>query len=476
MPTKPKNKLSEPKTAKSNTILLMTTAPPEKDTWYHGKRLPPIGLMYVASALEKAGFTVQMLDNYLMNKPAQEFEQLIANLNPLMVGITCGSATFARCVETAEIIKKTKPECTVVVGGWHASYLPETLLAHPAIDYVVMGEGERAITQLAKALVNDDLTQASAVPGVACRGNSGTILNPSVFIENMDEIPYPARHLLPLEQYDRTIEFLDAKPADVMSISRGCVFNCGFCETRKLWGNICRGFSPQRVIGEIEDLMSRFGTKGIYFINDNFTLRKEKTKELCNLMIEKKLNLEWVCDTRIDLVDDELLSLMSKAGCKVIWFGVESGSEKVLQRIGRNTKPEQVKNAFKLCKKHGIKTACSFMLGLPDETLADMELSLKFAKKLDPDYCMFNIFIAYPDSKLYNEMLQSGKYTKLDDYLLSVKTDEFDFESLKAVQWRFFKSFHMAPRQIIKRAKREGVLTFAKRRLTGGVRKANGTA
>jgi anaerobic magnesium-protoporphyrin IX monomethyl ester cyclase len=476
MPNKPKSKPSEPKTAKSNTILLMTTAPPEKDTWYHGKRLPPIGLMYVASALEKAGFTVQMLDNYLMNKPAQEVKQLIANLNPLMVGITCGSATFARCVETAEIIKKTKPGCTVVVGGWHASYLPETLLAHPAIDYVVMGEGERAITQLAKALVNDDLTQASAVPGVVCRGNSGTIINPPVFIENMDEIPYPARHLLPLEQYDRTIEFLAAKPADVMSISRGCVFNCGFCETRKLWGNICRGFSPQRVIGEIEDLMSRFGTKGIYFINDNFTLRKEKTKELCNLMIEKKLNLEWVCDTRIDLVDDELLSLMSKAGCKVIWFGVESGSEKVLQRIGRNTKPEQVETAFKLCKKYGIKTACSFMLGLPDETLADMEISLKFAKKLDPDYCMFNIFIAYPDSKLYNEMLQSGKYTKLDDYLISVKTDEFDFESLKAVQWRFFKSFHMTPRQIIKRAKREGMLTFAKRRLTGGVRKANGTA
>ena len=91
----------------------------------------------------------------------------------------------------------------------------------------------------------------------------------------MDEIPYPARHLLPLEQYDRTIEFLDAKPADVMSISRGCVFNCGFCETRKLWGNICRGFSPERVIGEIEDLMARFGTKGIYFINDNFTINKE---------------------------------------------------------------------------------------------------------------------------------------------------------------------------------------------------------
>lgn len=471
-----KIKLQTTSLPKPQRVLLMTTAPPEKDTWYHGKRLPPIGLMYVASSLEKAGFEVQMLDNYLQNKPLKEVKQLIADFSPSLVGITCGSATYKRCVETAAAIKEAKPDCTVVVGGWHSSYLPDTLLSHPEIDYVVMGEGERAMTKLADALIAGDLEAASAVAGVACRGPDGNIRNPPVYIENMDEIPYPARHLLPLEQYSRIVEFLNAKPADIMSISRGCVFSCGFCETRKLWGNICRGFSPRRVIGEIEDLQRRFGTKGIYFINDNFTLRKEKTKELCRLMIERNLGLEWVCDTRVDLVDDELLELMSKAGCKVIWFGVESGSPKVLKRIGRNTTPAQVEEAFNLCKKHGIKTACSFMIGLPDETLADMEESLKFAKKIDPDYCQFNIFIAYPDSRLYNELLESGNYTQLDNYLLSVKSDEYDFESLKAVQWRFFKSFHMAPKQILKRAKREGLLKFAKSRLMHGTKKASGMA
>ncbi|HEY9754635.1 MAG TPA: cobalamin-dependent protein, partial [Oculatellaceae cyanobacterium] len=239
---------------KTKTILLMTTAPPEKDTWYHGKRLPPLGLMYVASALEKAGFTVQMLDNYLMNKPLAEVKELITKLDPMMVGLTCGSATYARCVETAKLIKETKPTCTVVVGGWHASYLPETLLSHPEIDYAVMGEGERAITRLATAIARGNTSEGAIIAGVVSRCKDGIIKNPPKFIENMDEIPYPARHLLPLEKYDRTIEFLDAKPADVMSISRGCVFNCGFCETRKLWGNICRGFNPERVIGEIEDL------------------------------------------------------------------------------------------------------------------------------------------------------------------------------------------------------------------------------
>ena len=258
------------------------------------------------------------------------------------------------------------------------------LLANPEIDYVVMGEGERAMAQLATCITNGNEPAAATIPGVACRRQGKNIKNPPKFIENMDEIPYPARHLLPLELYDRTIEFLNAKPADVMSISRGCVFNCGFCETRKLWGNMCRGFSPKRVIGEIQDLQANTAQKDIYFINDNFTLRKKETIELCNLMIENKLDLEWVCDTRVDLVDQELLEVMSKAGCKTIWFGVESGSPRILQRIGRNTTLEQIEDAFKLCRKNGIQVACSFMLGLPDETLEDMEASLKFAKKLRP--------------------------------------------------------------------------------------------
>ncbi len=475
MPAKPKNKNSKLKT-ENNIILLMTTAPPENGAWYLGKRLPPIGLMYVASSLEKAGFQVQMLDNYLMKKSTEEVKELITKINPEIVGITCGSATYPRCIETAKAIKQVKPDCKIIVGGWHASYKPDSLLANPEIDYVVMSEGEKAISELAAAITSGNENQALTIPGVACKRNSENIKNPPKLIDNMDEIPYPARHLLPLELYDRTIEYLDAKPADVMSISRGCVFNCGFCETRKLWGNVCRGFSPQRVIGEIQDLQKRYGTKGIYFINDNFTLRKKETMELCNLMIENKLDLEWVCDTRVDLVSDELLALMSKAGCKTIWFGVESASPKILQHIGRNTTPEQVEKAFKLCKKYGIKTACSFMLGLPDETLADMEASLKFAKKLNPDWCQFNTFIAYPDSRLYNELLESGKYTKLDEFLLSVKSDQYSYEELQALQRRFFKEFHMTPKQILKRIRREGALNFAKRRLTGGTRKSTGVA
>jgi anaerobic magnesium-protoporphyrin IX monomethyl ester cyclase len=297
VPKNPQKKNSKPQ---NNTILLMTTAPPESGAWYLGKRLPPIGLMYVAAALEKASFQVQMLDNYLMKKPIEEVKQLILKTNPAIVGITCGSATYRRCIETAKAIKEALPTCKIVVGGWHASYVPDSLLENPEIDYVVMGEGERAVTDLALCIVNGNEAAAITIPGVAYRREGANIKNPPTLIENMDDIPYPSRHLLPLELYDRTIEYLDAKPADVMSIARGCVFHCGFCETRKLWGNICRGFSPQRIIDEIQDLQRKYGTKGIYFINDNFTLRKKETLELCRLMVENKLDLEWVCDTRVD--------------------------------------------------------------------------------------------------------------------------------------------------------------------------------
>jgi anaerobic magnesium-protoporphyrin IX monomethyl ester cyclase len=446
----------------------MTTAPPSNAPWFHGKRLPPLGLMYIAAALEKAGFQVQMLDNYLMNQSTEQVKAHVLKLQPAIVGITCGSATYKKCVETSQAIKQVLPNCKIVVGGWHASYMPDSLLETPEIDYVVMGEGEKAITELAGFIMKGDVAGASGVAGVASRTAAGNVKNQPKFLSNMDEIPYPARHLLPLEKYDRTIEFLKAKPADIMSISRGCTFSCGFCETKKLWGNICRQFSPQRVINEPNDLVAKYGTKGIYFINDNFTLRKKETAEFCDLLVKSKLDLEWVCDTRVDLVNKEILEKMSSAGCKTIWFGVESGSQRVLEHINRHITLEQTENAFKMCRKAGIQVACSFMLGMPGETKEDLMASYRFAEKLNADWCQFNIFIAYPDSPLYREMLETGKYTQLDDFLLSSKTNEYDYNDLMAIQKQFFRNFHRAPKRIIKRIRREGILNFAKRRLNPG--------
>jgi anaerobic magnesium-protoporphyrin IX monomethyl ester cyclase len=455
------------KTDKS--ILLMTTAPPSNAPWYQGKKLPPLGLSYVAASLEKAAFQVEMLDNYMLNKSIEEVKQLVQRLSPEIVGITCGSATYRRCLETVKAVKETVPSCKVVVGGWHAAYMPDSLLQQSDVDYVVMGEGERAMVELTRYILKGDDGKALAdIAGVGYRQNGSFVKNAPQFISNMDEIPFPARHLLPMKLYDRTIEFLNAKPADVMSIARGCPFSCAFCETKKLWGNTCRMFSPARVLNEIRYMVETFGTRGIYFINDNFTIKKKQTEELCDLLKKSGLDLEWVCDTRVDLINRGLLEKMKDAGCKAIWFGVESGSQRILNRINRTITLEQTENAFRLCKQVGIKVACSFMLGFPDETLDDLEATRKFADKLDPDWCQFNVFIAYPDSSLYQELLETGAYDRLDEFLLTVKTDDFDYNSLMAVQRRFFREHNGAPKRVLRRIRREGIFSFVRRRLSSG--------
>ena len=435
----------------------MTPAPPARGPWIHGRRFVPIGLAYVASALEKSDYEVQVLDNYLLEKPMEEVKAIFAKLNPKIVGITCSSVTYSRVIETAKAVKETVSSCRVVVGGWHASYEPETLLRNPEVDYVIMGEGERAMVQLASFLLKGEKTcELSKIAGLAYMHDGKILQNPRRFIANMDEIPFPAWHLLPMNHYNRVIEYLNVKPVDNMSIARGCPFNCAFCETTGLMGKTCRTFSPQRVIDEIKYLMANFGTKGIYFINDNFTIKKKETIELCHLMKQNKLELEWVCDTRADLLSNEILQEMHEAGCKTVWFGVESGSPRILEKINKGVTIEQTEKAFKMCRDHGVLTACSFLLGIPGETVDDMKASFKFARKLDPDFCRWNIYIAVPGSPMYDEVIQNKLYDVIEDYAAYVKTADFDYSSLLKIQRQFQSNFNKSPKRILHKIKQEG--------------------
>ena len=441
-------------------ILLMTTAPPANGPWIHGGRVLPLGLAYVAAALDKAGFQVEILDNYLLEKPIADVKREIERLNPEIVGITCSSATYSRCVETAKAVKETLPSCKVVVGGWHPSYEPDSMLQHPEIDYVVMGEGERAMVELATSISKGEDDQAI---GVACRHNGKIVKTAPKFISNLDDLPFPALHLLPLHLYVRSIEYLNVKPVDTMSIVRGCPYNCTFCETRQLWGTACRTFSPPRVMEEIKHLMANYGTKGIYFVNDNFTIRKKETAELCALIRKNNLDIEWVCDTRVDLISRDLLREMKAAGCKTICFGGESGSPRILEKVNKGVTLEQTEHALKMCREEGIHTSCSFMLGIPGETPSDWKATFKFVKKLDPDWCRFNVFVAVPGSSLYDEVLQKGLYDRIDDFVAYVKTEYFNYETILEVQRRFLRDFNRSPKRIFRTIRRDGIFPVLKR-------------
>ncbi|MCJ7713635.1 B12-binding domain-containing radical SAM protein, partial [Candidatus Bathyarchaeota archaeon] len=314
----------------------MTTAPPENSPWSKPIRLPPLGLLFVAGSLEKSGFKVKLLDNYLFKKTNDELKKLVKSLNPQLVGITCSSASYPVCVESAKAIKEVLPHCKIVVGGWHPSYVPESMLKHPEIDYVIMGEGEHAMVELANCILNNLNEKAiSNIPGLAFRKKQEITKNPQKFISDLDEIPFLARHLLTIDSYEREIPFLNVKPVDTMNIVRGCPFKCAFCETRRLWGPGCRAFSPRRVVDEIEYMANNFGTKGIYFLGDNFTINKKRTTELCEQIRKLKKDIDWVCDTRADMISQDLLRSLKNAGCKTIWFGVESGSPRILEKINK---------------------------------------------------------------------------------------------------------------------------------------------
>jgi len=402
----------------------MSTAPPINSPWYIAQKVPPLGLAYVAAVLEKEGFQVEIVDNYLLEKPIDYIKQMVRRLNPQIVGITCNSVTYRGCVETAKAAKEVLPSCKVVVGGPHPSYMPDSMLQHPEIDYAVLGEGERAMVELATNITKcEGDSSIAAIPGIAFKQGGKIVKTTPNFISDLDRIPYPARHLLPMNLYDRSVQSLSVRPVETMNVVRGCPYNCTYCEVSKLWGQTCRAFSPPRVVEEINHLVNKFGSKGIYFIGDNFTINKRRTIEICNLIKKDKLDIEWVCETRVDLISRELLKEMKDAGCRAIWFGVESGSPRILSKINKGITLDQVVHAFKLCREEGIKIDCSFMLGIPGETVNDMNATFGFAKKLDPDWVRFNVFIAVPGSGLYEEVMQKGLYDRIEDFVAYVKTD-----------------------------------------------------
>ena len=446
-------------------ILLMTTAPPLKSPWGEAGRLPPLGLAYVAAVLEEGGFKVEIYDNYLLERGIDEVKSEIEKRSPEIVGLTCNSLSYGRVLEMAKAVKEASPQSRVVVGGPHASYMPQTLLDHPEVDFAVVGEGEQAMAQLAHSILKGEKPEVSArVPGVACKVGGEVVKTAPQFINNLDTVPLPARHLLPMRMYVRELSYLSVKPVDTMSVHRGCPYRCAYCETRELWGSACRAFSPQRVVDEITHMTETYGTRGIYFIGDNFTINKKRTAEICQLIKSSGIDVRWTCETRADLINKELLGEMKSAGCETMFFGVESGSPRIQQKLNKGIDLQQVEGAFELCRQTGMQTVTSFMLGIPGETVDDMNASFNFARRLKSDWCQFNIYIACPGSQLYDEVIGKGLYDELYDYLARVKTPEFDHDMLEKIQRDFQRRCQKSSAAKLMRViKREGLGSAVKK-------------
>ncbi|UCE75378.1 MAG: cobalamin-dependent protein [Methanomassiliicoccales archaeon] len=364
-------------------------------------RYPPLGLCYIASILERENHDVKIIDASLEHKNVEDILKEVNKFNPEVVGLNTLTNFYHSCKEISLNVKKNFPDLTVIAGGPHVSVLPQQTLKDMGVDYIVVGEGELTILELLKTIEKG--SDLSKVNGIGYIENDKIIMTSQrEFLQNLDEIPFPARHLLKIKKYNRAT-IVRQKPYTTILSSRGCPFDCSFCCNAVLWGRKYRLRSPKNVVEEMEEVHSKFNIKEIYFPDDLFTGNRKWVTEVCNEIMKTKIDFTWRCLCRVDTVNEKLLQLMNKSGCHTLEFGVESGDEQIIKNINKKIKINQVINAFSMAKKIGFDTRAFFMIGNIGETEKSINRTMSLAKRLNPDYLSYSIATPLPGTKFFKE-------------------------------------------------------------------------
>jgi len=428
----------------------------------------PLGLAYIATVLEKEGFEVKILDALALGwrnihkirdkmRVGLELEDImnyVKDYSPDIVGITIPFSSQARSAfEVAEACKKLDPRIITIAGGAHPSARPvDTLMGH-AIDIAVIGEGELTMLELAQLLEksrNDYVNVVRKVRGIAfSKGDQIELTDPRPLNEDLDSIPFPARHLLPMKEYfDAARHFLASRGRKkrwaTMITSRGCPYNCVFCSIHTVWGRRWRARSPENVVEEIRNLVESYAVEEIDFEDDNLTLNRKRMEKICDLIHREKIDIDWRTPNgvRVDTLDEEISRKMKESGCKEIMIGVESGDQNVLDAIiKKNIDLNQVEEVVKIAKKAGIEVGCFFVIGLIGETKQNIENTINFARKLKrlgADSFWFSIATPYYGTDLYEQAEKGGYLTMQTDdmfcYEAIIGTPEFTPEELLSIR------------------------------------------
>lgn len=423
-----------------------------------GACLPPLGLLSLGAVLEQNNYEVKVYDSDLLNSTIEQLLEFIKDYKSDFIGIYCNTSNYHRVIDYANRIKKIS-KAPICLGGPHPITDPENVLKNKSVDYVVMGEGEITLIELLDALSkNKDLKN---IKGVAYKKSKDEIIvnQKRESIQNLDTLPMPARHLVPIEKYRPSPHHYLKLPMATMMASRGCPFGCLFCASRNVWGRNYRACSVDKVIEEIKFLVDRYGIKNINFWDDLWGFHKDWTEDFCRRMINEKIKISWSCERRVDTGDFKTMKLMKKAGCYSIFYGFESLDQDCLDAINKGIKVEQIENIIKLTKKAGIEVRANFILGLPNETPEKVKTMLKRIFKLNPDYIKFNVLTPYPGTELYHQV-KSGKWGKFEEdwnkstsYFATFLPDGYkSFEELEKMRRYAFRKFHLRPRYILSRA------------------------
>ncbi len=372
--------------------------------WCAGRRIggmqtPPLNLLYSASVLKQAGHQIVLVDGGVDDDGYEEAKGKFKEFQ--MVAMLSSTNSFRLDVDFLKEIKKINPEIVSVLFGSHPSFMPEHCLRESTVDIIVRREPEFILKNLANAIEQSE--DWGQVQGIGYREDEKfvfTDLHP--FIEDLDQLPIPDRGFLP-ENIDYFNPVVKRMPYATMQTSRGCPASCNFCTVPSFYGKKIRCRSAESVLRELE-LLSHQGYKEVFFRDETFSVYKDRNVKICQGIIEKKLDLTWICNARVDMVDKESLELMKKAGCHLIKFGVESGNQKILENIKKGINLSQTSKAFEICHDLKIDTHAHVMLGCPGETNETIKETLRFVKDLDPTFVSFGIHTPYPGTELFEKV------------------------------------------------------------------------
>jgi radical SAM superfamily enzyme YgiQ (UPF0313 family) len=378
-----------------NWLLTTCVAPIVSPFFTHEKR-PPLGLGFLISVLRQAGHQVFLIDNYLTQSDFLETDYLISNKIDI-VGISVNSLCYRDFLHMAYALQKMRKNGTwkgkIVVGGPHVSVMPESI--PDFVDHIVIGEGEQAVLEIC----NDTAQRIIKCP----------------FIKDLDSLPPPSWEDFTNLPYDWSLSWLEVKPVFSMNTSRGCPFHCTFCSVNSAWGTQYRLFSAGRIVNDIKYVVHKYGCKGIYFREDNFTVDKRRVERFCELLLYEGLQIQWACETRVDILDRELIKLMHQSGCRAFYIGVESGSQRLLDFMNKGITIQQIESVFDWCDEIGVKKYASFIVGIPTETPYERQESKILCERIKPTTHAFNIFVGIPKSQMYNYVLANKLYEYIDN-------------------------------------------------------------
>lgn len=424
---------------------------------------PPLGLAYIAAVLEKEKYEVKILDAltlgsnnvtllgdvYRTGLNENDIKKHAENFKPDVVGITCPYTAYAQDMhDIAKIIKKMDAGIFIMVGGNHPTSAPNEVLKDPNIDMIVKGEGEITFLEIVKRLEKGE--NIYTVDGTIIRKGNDILRNSErAFIENLDSIPFPARHLLPMNMYSnihkKSMGYHMRTPFTTMITSRGCPGQCIFCSIHSVWGHKWRARSPTNVVDEIELLVNEYKIKEIHFLDDNISLNKGRLNDICDEIIRRKIDIKWTAPNGIAIwtLNEKLVEKMKKSGCYRLTFGLESGNSKTLSFIGKHYNYDHARTLIKHANKIGLWTVSTFIIGFPFESMSSIRDTISRAIDSDIDFAVYYIATPFPGTKLYDVFEKEGLFHSsfASEFSGGCDTKYFTKEEIEDLQSKAYSDF-----------------------------------